>query len=201
MRRIILTATILLAAALITALFTVQRGSSPPEIQSGVLLASPKTLPRFGLVDHRGKPFTRQQLAGRWSLLFTGFVSCPDVCPATLFELASLDRRLRTEDTGLQMIFLSVDPARDTPDVLAPYVEYFSDSIVGVTGELSEIERLCGEMGTGFVHIPGATGEYTVEHSGALVLIDPLARVSGYFKPPFDLERLAEDLHAVAGRD
>lgn len=198
-RHITLLATILLAATLAAAFLVLQRADSPPEIQSGVLLSQPKALPRFDLVDHHRQPFTRQQLAGRWSLLFTGFASCPDVCPVTLFELGSLDQRLRAEGTELQMVFLSVDPARDTPDVLAPYVEYFSETIVGVTGELSEIDRLCGEMGTGFVHIPDAGGEYTVEHSGALVLIDPLARISGYFKPPFDLERLAEDLQAVTG--
>jgi protein SCO1 len=171
--------------------------SNKPEIETGTLLAQPKSLSQFELVNHHGESVTRRDLTGQWSLLFTGFTSCPDICPATITVLNALDERLRTGGTEVRMILLSVDPERDTPDVLAQYIDFFSLALIGVTGSLPEIERFCDDIGMSFIHIPGTAGRYTVEHSGALVLIDPHARIAGYFRPPFDPGHMAEDLQAI----
>lgn len=184
---------------LIIAAFFVLRQTNPPVIETGTLLAQPKTLPEFELVNHQGETITRRDLTGQWSLLFTGFTSCPDICPSTIYVLNALDEKLRANQDEFSMIFLSVDPERDTPGVMAQYIELFSPSLTGITGKLSGIEQFCNEIGMSFIHIPGTAGRYTVEHSGALVLIDPQARISGYFRPPFDTGRMARDLQAIAG--
>ena len=184
----------LLAVAAIAGL----RSAQLPEIETGTLLAQPKTLPKFELVNHHGETITRRNLTGQWSLLFTGFTSCPDICPATIYVLNALDEKLRTNENEFKMILLSIDPERDTPEVMKQYIELLSPSLTGITGSLSGIEQFCDEIGMSFIHIPGTSGRYTVEHSGALLLIDPRARISGYFRPPFDLDRMARDLQAIA---
>jgi protein SCO1 len=175
------------------------RPANPPDIVTGTLLSQPISLPQFELVNHLGESFSRRDFEGQWSLLFTGFTTCPDICPATMPILNELDKKLRANGTGLKMILLSVDPERDTPRVLASYLDFFNRSMTGVTGELPAIERFCDEIGMSFIHIPGTAGRYTVDHTGALVLIDPRARITGYFKPPFDTDRLAKDLQSIAG--
>lgn len=183
---------------LIVAAIFIHRQTNQPEIETGTLLTQPQTLPQFEFVDHHGESITHRDLTGQWSLLFTGFTSCPDICPATIYVLNALDKKLRTNGTELRMILLSVDPERDTPEVMSEYIGLFSQSLTGITGSLSEIEQFSDDIGMSFIHIPGTSGKYTIEHSGALVLIDPNSRISGYFRPPFDPDRMAEDLHAIA---
>lgn len=185
------------AVLLIITAFIVLRHGNLPEIETGTLLAQPKTVPQFEFIDHRGETITRRDLTGQWSLLFTGFTSCPDICPATINVLNELDKKLRARDTELRTILLSIDPERDTPKVLTQYFELFNSSATGITGSLSGIEQFCNEIGMSFIHIPGTAGRYTVEHSGALVLIDPRGRISGYFRPPFDTDRMAGDLQTI----
>jgi protein SCO1 len=192
---ILLSGVVLAAAALM-----IIRPADQPDITTGTLLANPKPLPLFQLVDHHGETFSRQNFEGQWSLMFTGFTTCPDICPATMPILNELDRKLRANGTELKMILLSIDPERDTPGVLASYLDFFNRSMTGVTGDLAAIEQLCDEIGMSFIHIPASGGRYTVDHTGALVLIDPQARIRGYFKPPFDTDRLATDLVLVTGR-
>ncbi|MGH8136085.1 MAG: SCO family protein, partial [Steroidobacteraceae bacterium] len=98
-----------------------------------------------------------------------------------------------------QMIFLSVDPARDTPAQLAQYVGHFDPTLIGVTGSKAQIDRLCADLGLAYVINPGVGGEYTVDHPASLLLVDPQARFAAYFRPPFSLDRLAADLEGLAG--
>jgi protein SCO1 len=196
------TVTVTTLAGLILAAVTIflTWPANRPDIVTGTLLAQPKSLPAFDFVNHHGESFTQRDFVGQWSLMFTGFTTCPGICPATMPILNELDKKLRSEGTGLKMILLSVDPERDTPEVLASYVAFFNRSMTGVTGDLSAIERFCDEIGMSFIHIPGTDGRYTVEHTGALVLVDPRGRIAGYFKPPFNTDRLATDLMLIADR-
>jgi protein SCO1/2 len=167
-------------------------------LASGTALTPPRAIADFRLTDHRGDAFTKASLRGRWNLLFTGFTHCPDICPATLALLAEVDRRLPVG--SVQLLFLSVDPERDSPEVIAAYVAHFSPRLIGVTGARAEIEGLTAELGLAQVRNPGVGGDYTVDHSTALVLIDPEARVAGYFTPPYDIGALAADLASIHGR-
>ena len=165
-------------------------------LSSGTVLPEPRPIGEFSLLDQHGKPFGRAALENRWSLLFTGFTHCPDLCPTTLALLAKL--RTRVPGDGLQVVFVSVDPERDTPERIATYLAHFDPTFVGATGTTAEIERFTATLGLAQVRNPGVGGEYTVDHSAALVLIDPQARVAGYFRPPHDAEALAADLAPLA---
>lgn len=170
----------------------------PVAIQSGVLLGAPRDIAGFTLTDHDGKPFSNEQLRGHWSLVFAGFTHCPDVCPATLGVMKAVAQRLGPRAPA--MIFLSVDPERDTPAVLQSYVRYFGPAVTGVTGGREALDRLCASLGIAYVKIPGATeADYTVDHSAALVLVDPQGRVAGYFTPPLKVDTLAADLSGIVG--
>jgi protein SCO1 len=164
----------------------------PPELAAGTALPQPREVGEFAFTDDRGAPFTRERLEGRWTLLFTGFTNCPDVCPATLALMRALRQRVPRED--LQFVFVSVDPERDTPEVIAAYLAHFGTGLAGATGAREEIERFTAGLGLAQVRNPGVGGEYTVDHSTAFVLIDPRARLAGYFSAPHALDAIAADL-------
>lgn len=165
-----------------------------PTLEAGVALTPPATLPDFSLRDQRGNLFTAAALSGRWSLIFPGFTHCPDICPATLAILDRAHDLLGSTASALQVILLSVDPERDTPEALARYLAFFNPGFIGVTGEQEQLQRLYTGLGVQHIRIPGARDEYSVDHSAALLLVDPEGRLAGYFMPPFKAERLAADL-------
>jgi protein SCO1 len=186
----------LIAASVLVALglgvFTALQVYAPrarPQPESGVVLNQPRPLAGFTLVDHEGQPYTNAQ---------AGFTHCPDVCPTTLSLMKQLDARLRQRQAPLDYLFLSVDPGRDTPEQLKKYVTYFSPAIRGVTGTREQLDALCANLGIAYLKVPGASeSEYTVDHSTALVLLDPQGRVAGYFQPPHKLDTLAGDLAGI----
>ena len=167
----------------------------PLVLRAGTVLAEPNPVAPFELVDHEGNSLDERTLAGRWHLVFAGFTHCPDICPTTLAMLAGL--RSRLDGAGPQILFVSVDPERDTPGRLAVYLKHFDPAFTGATGSAEAIAAFTRELGLAQVKIPGAGADYTVDHSAALVLIDPQVRVAGYFQAPHDVEALAADLAAL----
>ncbi|HEY7752832.1 MAG TPA: SCO family protein [Steroidobacteraceae bacterium] len=161
-------------------------------LRAGTALEAPRPLAEFVLVDQRGHSLGRRDFEDRWSLVFTGFTHCPDLCPTTLAELADLRKQLPAE--ALQIVFVSVDPERDTPERIADYLAHFGRGLRGATGTAAQVEAFTGQLGLAHVRNPGVAGDYAVDHSAALVLIDPEARVAGYFTPPHDARALAADL-------
>ena len=154
----------------------------------GLLWPDPKAMQPFALVDHRGEPFTLEQLKGRWSFLFFGYTNCPDVCPTTLSMLDEVARELGKEPVSnrdVQFVFVSVDPARDTPEVLGKYLRNFNPNFVGVTGAGDMLMSLTLQLGI-YVEreMPGADGNYLVDHGTAILLIDPVGRLLGVFQSP-----------------
>lgn len=165
------------------------------EVKSGVLLKTPRLLPEFQLVSGDGRRFDRERLQGHWSLLFAGFTHCPDVCPNTMTVLKSVSARLQAARTPLQVVFISVDPERDTPEQIRRYAEYFDPTFVAATGPTDELDKLAAGAGLVYAKVPGATADsYTIDHSSALVLVNPQAQIAGYFTPPHDIDTLAADL-------
>lgn len=161
-------------------------------------LDEPRPVAAFRLSDQHERVFDETQLRGTWSVLFAGFTHCPDICPATLSLLASAQKRAGVASDRLRTIFVSVDPERDTPGHLTEYMDHFNPEWTALTGEKAQIDRLLDSLEMAYVRVPMGNGEYTMDHSTALVLIDPEGRMRGYFNAPLDAAELAEDLGRIA---
>jgi protein SCO1 len=185
-----------LCAALAGLLLAGEIDSSPPVLASGTWLPAAKPVAEFHLIDSQGRPFTRASLIGHPTLAYFGFTHCPDECPDTLAALARVKKRAQVP--GLQVLFVTVDPQRDTPAVLAAYLRHFDPSFLGLTGSASEIGRVAASLGIGInrVNLPG--GGYDFDHTMAILLFDSRAREVGVFTPPFDVRKLAQSLRGVA---
>jgi protein SCO1/2 len=165
---------------------------SPEELRvnRAITFDNPRIIKEFTLVDHRGEPFELEDLKGKWSLIFFGFTHCPDICPTTLAKLAQLMKQLDSEIAPqTQVLMVSVDPARDTPELLAQYVPYFNSDFIGVTGEFPGIMSLTRNLNVAFNKVMLEDG-YTVDHTGNIILVNPKGHYHGFFKPPFELARL-----------
>lgn len=160
----------------------------PSSALPGVLWPSPKPLQPFSLTDQHQQPFTLERLKGKWSFLFFGYTYCPDICPTALSTLKIVDEGLKqklTPPLNTQMVFVSVDPQRDTPDKLAQYVAYFNKEFLGVTGKVEEIDNLVRQVGAGYMKQPGnSENEYQINHTATFFLIDPEGRLVAGFSPP-----------------
>jgi len=170
------------------------RGS--PQLASGTWLPQSKPVIDFELTDTSGQAFTRRDLTGAPTLVFFGFTHCPDVCPTTLVKLAQVHRRAAI--AGLRVLFISVDPQRDTPPLLGQYVRAFDPQFRGLTGDPRTIARLAANFGVAVnrVELPG--GDYTMDHSAVVFLLDDSAHIVAIFTPPFDVAALSTDLARAA---
>lgn len=170
----------------------------------------PRPLPQVALTDHQGQPFGRDQLLGHWTLLFAGYSYCPDVCPTTLAQLAGIYGELTEALPGLQVVMLSVDPARDGDGRLASYVPAFHPQFVGVSGPHPQLLQLTRAIGLVYAMVddPGGSERYLVDHSASLVVIDPQGQALGRFAPStqvgtaglFDSQQLLRELPLLANR-
>jgi protein SCO1/2 len=152
---------------------------------------TPRNFGEINLIDHKGQPFMRSRLEGKWSLVFFGFTYCPDICPTTMAFLNQFVASLEgTEAEDTQVVLVSVDPARDTVEQLAAYVPYFNPDFVGVTGEFLEIHRFATALNTPFRKVPGQGDDYLVDHSANVVLINPRGDYHGFFKAPLDQAKM-----------
>jgi protein SCO1/2 len=167
-----------------------------PQLASGTWLPRVKPVVDFELTDTNGHAFTRHDLAGAPTLVFFGFTHCPDVCPTTLLKLAQVRRRAAI--AGLRVLFISVDPQRDTPSVLGQYVHAFDPQFQGLTGDAATIARLAANFGVAVnrVELPG--GDYTMDHSAVVFALDDSAHIAAIFTPPFEVASLSGDLARAA---
>lgn len=154
----------------------------------------------FELTGTSGDTVTAEQTDGNIRLLFFGFTSCPDICPATLQKLSRAVKDLPTElreDT--QIVFVSVDPQRDTPERIDSYVSFFSDRAIGLTGEEPALRELSKRYRTTFGYDePDAEGNYNVSHSGAVYVFDREGKARLLIRPELSVEEIRTDLVALA---
>lgn len=176
-----------------------QRSSqSVPQLTSGTWFPQPRPIQDFTLTDESGQPFRLNDLKGHPTLVFFGFTHCPDVCPTTLAKLAQVAKSAAVP--GLRVLLVSVDPARDKPEQLLQYVRAFDPQFKGVTGEMAEIERMAREFGVAIARVDLGGGDYTVDHSAAVFLMDDQGRRVAVFTPPFEIQPFAADLRNVSDR-
>ena len=172
----------------------------PPKLENAVLYPAPRAIPEFHLTQANGKPLTLADWRDHWTVVYFGYTSCPDVCPTTLttFKQVWKDLAARSLADKVRFDFISVDPQRDTPDVLRKYVSFFDPDFIAATGPDDELTRLTRALGLVYARNTDANGAISVEHSGAAVIIDPQGREAGIFRPPFVAQAIADDLAALA---
>jgi len=176
-----------------------QSSDLPEDIQE-LLVKNPVPVRPFELLDQKKNPFNTDRLKGFWTLMFFGYTHCPDVCPTTLSELDNAASRLNKSTKGknkLQYVFVSIDPGRDTPELLADYVSYFDAKFIAVTGEHKQLKQLANPLGIQYKIGTGFNKEYLVEHSSAMLLIDPEGRYYARFEAPHYAEEIVAGFKAL----
>jgi len=176
---------------------------SPPSLpQTATVLPVPGPLPEFSLLDHDGNAIGRDVFAGHWNLVFFGFTHCPDICPLTLQVLA--DARKKLAEAGTEplprIVLVSVDPERDTPELLGQYVRYFGDDNLGITGELSEIRKLTDGLGIFFERSAINGDNYSVDHSAVVLVINPRGQFHALFSAPHKADNFVRDMPLIMRR-
>lgn len=133
----------------------------------------------FTLVDQKGAPITQAAFRGQPSVVFFGFTHCPEVCPTTLFELAGWLKTLGDDGKNLHAYFVSVDPERDTPEVMNTYVSNFSDRITGITGDPDKVHAMAKSFGIYWKKVDTGDGDYTMDHTASVLLLDGKGEFAG----------------------
>lgn len=190
-----------LATALAAGAFVAIRSQAPVIPESALVLPAPNPVPQFSLLDHDGEAVDQSVFEGQWDLVFFGFTHCPDICPTTLQVLASARKALA--DNGRQtlprIVLVSIDPERDTPELLGEYINYFGEGNLGLTGTLEEIRKLTGGLGIYFEKQPGDGDNYAVDHSAAVLVIDPDGGFHSLFSGPHIVDNYVRDLPILMG--
>jgi protein SCO1/2 len=183
------------AAALLGFLVAQQLDRESPALASGTWLPQPKPIADFELEDASGRPYTRADLERAPTLVYFGFTHCPDVCPTTLAKLAQVRRQPGL--ASLRVLFVSIDPQRDTPGTVGLYAHAFDPSFEGVTGKPEQIQSVAKNFAVAVnrVELPG--GDYTMDHSAVIFLVGR-AGIVAIFTPPFEVAALATDLRRAA---
>ena len=156
-----------------------------------LLLPRERAIPPLELVDQDGQRFDTRSLQGRWHILFFGFTACPDICPTTLSDMRRLFSQLPKETRDqLQLVLITADPARATPQQLKTYLDYYRGGFNGLTGDMEQLQRLSRALGLPFVPASETQGDYSVSHSGNLALVGPDGTLRGHIRAPLQLEGL-----------
>ena len=163
------------------------------------LFEKARALQDFSLVQGDNSEFNQQVLAGKWNIIFFGFTFCPDVCPTTMAQLkqfyeSKIDSDL-AEDT--QIILVSVDPGRDTPEKMQEYVKFFHKDFIGVTGEFLDIHRFATQLNIPFAKVPGGGENYSVDHSGNVAIVNPQGHYVGFFRSPINPTMMGKSYKSI----
>lgn len=187
--------------ALAAGTFMAIRSQAPVLPESALVLPAPNPVPEFSLLNQHGEAVDQSVFEGQWDLVFFGFTHCPDICPTTLQVLAAAKKTLA--DNGREslprIVLVSVDPERDTPGILGEYVDYFGQGNLGLTGTLEEISKLTGGLGIYFEKQPGDGDNYAVDHSAAVLVIDPNGGFHSLFSGPHVVDNYIRDLPILMG--
>ena len=183
-----------------------EHDNRPIELESGTWFGEQaRALPDFELLDQRREKLTRAQLQGHWSLMFFGYTHCPDICPISLQTLAEMVAAIDDPDVveALQVYFISVDPERDSPELLAEYASYFNADFNAATAAPEQLAVLTQSLGISHAlrNKTDASSDYDVDHSAAIVLINPRAEFAGLFGAPHDASAMARDMTRIIERN
>jgi len=180
------------------------QGDPTALIDAGIiLLPQSRNLPDVTMTNQDGQPVAINELKGKWSLLFFGYTFCPDVCPTTLAQLRQIKSELPPEAVDkLQIVLVSVDPHRDTPQQLKQYLGYFDPQFVGLTPKSTdELQKVSNAVSIPFIPADTNKPNYTVDHSGNLAVIGPDGTQRGFIRAPLNNAKLVAQLPVMLKRN
>lgn len=178
-----------------------------PALQAVKLFPQPRELPDFALQQSDGTQLMPGELHGHWTIVFIGFTFCPDVCPTTLAQLAQAQRQWEAlpDSTRPRVLFVSVDPERDSPDRIGEYAHAFHRDTLAATADIPSLEAFTRSLSMVFAKVPAADGapadQYSIDHSASMAVLDPRGRMAGVITGSAvdDPAAIAADLLALAG--
>lgn len=189
------------AAALLlagTVLLGCDSKSTPDQKFASVDITGGEWGKNLQLTDHTGKPRTLADFKGKAVVLFFGYTNCPDVCPTTMVKLASAMEKLGKDAERVQVLMVTLDPKRDTQEVLGKYVPAFHPSFLGMTGSEEQVDAAAKEFKIiRVLQKPNADGFYTVDHSGQTYALDPQGRLRLFFRDAQPAEEIVQDLKTL----
>lgn len=175
-----------------------------PKTESITMFPQPRTLPDFSLRQSDGTQLVSGELKGHWTLVFLGFTYCPDICPTTLAELAQAQNQWKSlpDSVRPRVLFVSVDPERDTPLRIGEYAHAFHADTLAATADVPALEDFAKSLMFVFQKMPGKTftrnpQDYSMDHSANIAVLDPQGRMAGFIKPPFQPAVIAGDMAAL----
>jgi len=197
---IIVLASVLSGALLVTAYQKASR-VTPQQLRNDALFVydDPITLNAFSLTKHTGSPFTNTSLQGSWTLAFFGYTFCPDICPITMAAIKQFYDLLEASGEGenVQVVMISVDPERDTEEVLKNYVTYFNPEFIGARGDYSDVYQLARNVNLTFAYTRVDDENYLVNHNGEIMVMGPTGDNVGFLKAPYEPQRMLENFLAL----
>lgn len=155
---------------------------------------------KLSLKDVEGRQRDLAEFKGKVVFVFFGFTQCPDVCPTTMAELAEVRRRLGADGERVQGVFISIDPARDTPQVLKAYLQAMDPSFVGLTGSNEQIEAAAREFKVFYQKVPTSEGNYTMDHTAGAYVFDPDGHVRLFVRYGMGVDKVTADLRQLLGK-
>jgi protein SCO1 len=176
------------------------RTPTAPALQVVKLFDQPRELPSFSLQQSDGTQLVPGELKGHWTLVFLGFTHCPDVCPTTLAQLAQAQKQWAAlpDSTRPRVLFVSVDPERDSPDAIGEYAHGFDRDTLAATTDVPALESFARSLSMVFAKVPAPAGappdQYSIDHSASIAVLDPQARMAGVIMPPLDPRAVATDM-------
>lgn len=173
-----------------------------PKPQIATLIEQGRALNPFSLQTQHDASFNNEDLLGKWSFLYFGYTFCPDICPTTLVQFVQMSNRLSAHDDLLEktrFIMVSVDPDRDTPERLDAYMTHFHPDFIGATGTREAIDSLTDDLGIYYkLQEPDENGNYPVDHTSAVMLINPDGKLMAVFGAVHDPKTAAEDFLIIS---
>lgn len=179
------------------------RTPTAPALQAVKLFDHPRELPSFSLQQSDGTQLVPGELKGHWTLVFLGFTHCPDLCPTTLAQLAQAQKQWTAlpDSTRPRVLFVSVDPERDSPDAIGEYAHGFDRDTLAATSDVPALETFARSLSMVFAKVPAPAGapadQYSIDHSASIAVLDPQARMAGVIMPPLDPRAVAADMTAL----
>lgn len=167
--------------------------------QGAFIRPEPRVLGDAQLIDAEGQRFTVESLRGQWSLVFLGYTYCPDICPITMGLFKQLHAQWQgTVLADTQFVLLSADPERDRPEKLRDYLQFFNEDFIGVTGSVDAVAAFAKQLNALFARVPQENGDYLIDHSANIMLINPAGQFHGFIRPPHSVEQIKQVLETVA---